>query len=427
MWGGAGRSVPRGDRVVTLLLPLLAAAVAAGCLGDDDEADPGALPLALLVSYTGTFAANSINSERAVMLALEEVNRAGGIAGRRVRLSAHDIRGDGGRTAQILNQLEAEQVAAVIGPDSPNVINNLISSHRDRTLFLPGVAMPARDYIFDAEQWFTFAPSTWTLACAFKRQLTIDGRSSPLILYNPDAFHTELGVALKMVLGISTGAIAIPSRATLTTAAVETVLRDRADAILLMAFPESASSLVSELSFRTSSLEGTKWYLSPTLHTARFFENVPPGPLGGAQGLKPARAAGGDRFDDRFRARWQDQPLVESYAFYDAAALAALAMQAAFAAGQVPSLLNLGTYVRQVAGPGGTPVPWDQLAMGLDLVRAGQKIDYQGVSGGLNFDPLGDPDSTAVQWWQVDGGHPVDHGPPLDLRVTIGSPCPATN
>jgi ABC-type branched-subunit amino acid transport system substrate-binding protein len=211
----------------------------------------------------------------------------------------------------------------------------------------------------------------------------------------------------------------------LTSAAVESVLRDPADAILLMAFPESASSLVSELSFRTRSLQGTRWYLSPTLHTARFFENVPPGPLAGARGLKPARASGGDGWGGRFRERWQDEPLVESYAFYDAAALAALALQAALAAGGAPPTMGtLGSFVRQVAGPPGAAITWDQLALGLEQVRAGQDIDYQGISGRLDFDPLGDPESTAVQWWQVDGGKPADQGPPIDQRVVVGSPCP---
>ena len=382
--------------------------------------------MALLLSYTGTFAAASINSERAVILALEEVNRAGGISGRPLRLGAHDIRDDGNRAAALIDRLSAEQqVAAFIGPDSPNVINNLISSHRHRTLFLPSVAMPARDYLFDTPNWFTFAPNTWTLACAFKRRLVEMGAKTPLILYNPDSFHTELTLALKMVLGISRGAISIPSRATLTSTAVETVLQEKADALLLMAFPESASSMVSELSFRTTSLGGSRWFLSPTLHTDRFFQNVPPGPLKGAHGLRPARADGSSAFVDRFRQRWQDDPLTEAYGYYDAGAVVALALELAQRdTGAVPTLTSLGTFVRPVAGPPGIPVAWNELGRGLELVRSGQDIDYQGVSGPLDFNAVGDPGETLVQWWRVEGERPVDEGGPMAEAVTVGAPCP---
>jgi ABC-type branched-subunit amino acid transport system substrate-binding protein len=50
------------------------------------EAPPeDAIPIGLLLSYTGDPAANSINSERALRMAIEEANAAGGVAGRPVR------------------------------------------------------------------------------------------------------------------------------------------------------------------------------------------------------------------------------------------------------------------------------------------------------------------------------------------------------
>ena len=47
-----------------------------------------------MLSYTGYLAANSINSERALLMAIEAANAAGGIDQRRVEVLARDTRSD---------------------------------------------------------------------------------------------------------------------------------------------------------------------------------------------------------------------------------------------------------------------------------------------------------------------------------------------
>jgi len=406
--------------------PLSALLLLSACLDTqaDDAVAADAIPVALLLSYTGTSAANSINSERAVLMAVEEVNRAGGVSGRPIRLVMNDIQSDASRAMNISADLLArEKIAAFIGPDSPNVVNQLFFSLRQQTLFLPSVASPARDHIFGAHNWFTFAPNVWTLACAFQRRLDADGIRNPLILFNPDSFHAELAVALTSTLSAPNRAVAIPARATLSSSEVEEVQRREKDALLLIAFPESAASVVSELSFRTRTRTGPPWYLSPTLHTPRFFDNVPPGALEGAQGVGPGRQSG-EAFERLFASRWNDAPLDEAFAFYDAAAVVSLALQEAFVkSGTLPSAETLGGYVRPVAGPPGLPIAWNELGRGLELIRSGQDVDYQGVSGQLDFNELGDPAVTLLQWWRLEPQGPVSVGAPMASAVTNGSQC----
>jgi branched-chain amino acid transport system substrate-binding protein len=405
----------------------------ASCLPPpEDQAPPQAIPVALLLSYTGTSAAESINSERAVQLAIERVNAAGGVGGRPLRLVAHNIKSDGARTVEIINELVAQRVAVFIGPDSPNAVNQLILTHRNHTLFLPSVALSARDFIFSARNWFTFAPNTWALACAFKKQLETDGITRPLILHNPDSFHTELAVALKMALAAANSAIVVPDRRPLGTPEVEEVLRRAADGLLLITFPESAASVVSELSFRSQGTNGRRWYLSPTLRTPRFFANIPAGALLGALGPGPAAVYEAAAFKQMFQQRWSDEPLDEAFAFYDATALAALAMQQALVTGEMPSAVTLGGFVRKVASATDPdepqferqPVRWNELGRGLELISSGQRINYEGVSGRLDFNALGDPRETLVQWWRVEKDGPVDVGEPVATAVASGAPCP---
>jgi len=394
----------------------------AGCLDDPAPSiDPDAVPLALLLSYTGSAAANSINSERAVRLAVERINRAGGLGGRPLRPVVRDIQSDGQRTERLFSELANSGIAAFIGLDSPNVVTQFVQNHRQTTFFLPGVAITARDTFYGTDHWFTFAPHTWTLACAFRRRLSEEGVKSPLILHSPDAFHSELAFALGRTLGAPDRSVTIPSRAGLSAAEIESVLRRDADALLLMAFPESAAPVITDLSFRTK--VGARWYLSPTLDTPRFFEVVPSDALVGARLVTPG-VTGGPAFDDEFRRRWHDEPLDEAYGFYDAAALAALALQAALTqTGALPTVETLGKFVRPVAGPPGIPIFWDGLERGLALIRAGQDVDYQGVSGQLDYDDRGNPATALVQWWRLEQQGRINEGPPLVTAGAWGS-CP---
>jgi branched-chain amino acid transport system substrate-binding protein len=420
---GLGLARARASGRLTTAATLAALLCSAGCLDEPEaDSDPNAVPLALLLSYTGSAAANSINSERAVRLAVERINGAGGLGGRPLRLVVRDIQSDGQRTERLFSELVSAGSAAFIGLDSPNVVTQFVQSHRQTTFFLPGVAITARDTFYGADQWFTFAPHTWTLACAFRRRLADDGVKSPLILHSPDAFHSELAFALGRTLGAPDRSVTIPSRAGLTAAEIESVLRRDADALLLMAFPESAAPVITDLSFRTKA--GARWYLSPTLDTPRFFEVVPSDALMGARLATPGRMTGGPAFEDAFRQRWHDEPLHEAYGFYDAAALAALALQAALTQpGPPPTVNTLGQFVRPVAGPPGTPVAWNELERGLALIRAGQDVDYQGVSGQLDYDERGNPDTALVQWWRLDQQGRVNEGPPLVTAGDWGS-CP---
>jgi ABC-type branched-subunit amino acid transport system substrate-binding protein len=404
---------------------LMAFALSAACLGDPENgvSDPNAIPLALLLSYTGSSASNSINSERAVRLAVERINQAGGLSGRPLRLVLRDIQSDGNRTDRLFSQLVNEKTAAFIGPDSPNVVTRFVETHRQRTLFLPSVATSARDSFFGAYNWFAFGPNSRTLGCAFRWRLARDSVKRPLILHSSDSFHTEVALLLKRALDAPDRTIAIPSYAGLSAAVIEEVLRRDADGLLLMAFPESAAPFISELSFRTKT--GTRLYLSPTLNTPRFFQVVPPGALVGATLATPGRVAEGDAFAALFRQRWREDPLDEAYGFYDAAAVAALALQAALVqTGAPPTVETLGGFVRPVAGPPGEVITWNTLDRGLELLRAGQDIDYQGLSGQLDFDAQGDPAKTLVQWSRREREGGIIEGPPIPTPGAAGGFCP---
>ena len=46
-------------------------------------------------------------------------------------------------------------------------------------------------------------------------------------------------------------------------------------------------------------------------------------------------------------------------------------------------------------------VEWNQVALGLQLLAAGQEIEYQGVTGLIEFDLSGQTPSSNTKWWTI--------------------------
>jgi hypothetical protein len=123
------------------------------------------------------------------------------------------------------------------------------------------------------------------------------------------------------------------------------------------------------------------------------------GAHGVAAGPLDGRAAA---FAARYRARWDDVPFDDAYAFYDAAAVAALALQrGAIRTGAVPAGTALVPDLVAVTRPGATEVGWEEIGRGLALLRQGQEITYRGLTGPLAFDTLGQSAGVRTYWWDV--------------------------
>ena len=176
----------------------------------------------------------------------------------------------------------------------------------------------------------------------------------------------------------------------------------KADAYLLAASPDVAASLVYALTAIGALDHPERWYLSPTLHTPAFFESIPKGSMMGARGVAPGTVAGGADFRALFTARWHEPPLDDAYPFYDAAAVAVLAMQRALRDEHaIPTGTGLSRHLVAVTKAGATPVRWNEIGRGLQLLREGQEVEYFGLKGQLQFDAIGRTQVATSKWWTI--------------------------
>jgi len=125
-----------------------------------------------------------------------------------------------------------------------------------------------------------------------------------------------------------------------------------------------------------------------------------PGPVEGAYGTAPAGTGFAvDQFDADFEARFGSVNCPPFYyQAYDAVVSVALAIERAGQATGEAIRNNL----RAVANPDGEKVYYGQWAKAISLLKEGKEINYEGVSGHVDFNATGGVTSK-IQIWQVKG------------------------
>jgi branched-chain amino acid transport system substrate-binding protein len=372
---------------------------AAGC-GAPPSSSAGTIKVGLMLSYTHYLAANSFNSERAVLMAMEAANAAGG-AGGRLQLVARDTHSAADKVVPAAQQLIDEGAAIFIGPDTADTVTPLRALLADRTMILPSYSTGSDlGFGFKPSSWFVMGAAASRVACELHAQLVADGRKNTVLIANPTGYGSTLGWEITNAFAYTK--YILPTDQPSTGSSVQPIVKAGADSYILAAFPSSASSLVYALSAVGALDDPTRWYLAPTLHTPVFLSFIPAGSLRGARGVAPGTGAGAAEFEQAFYDRWQDRPLDEAYAFYDAAVVAALAIHRALAReGAVPTGTGLSQHVLAVTTAGQTPVHWNELGRAFALLQGGQEIEYLGLSGPIEFDTRGTAPAAQTRWWTI--------------------------
>ncbi len=381
---------------------LVAAAVLlSGAFACGESGRPEPIRIGLLLSYTGFLAANSTNSEHALLMAVDAANLAGGVGGRRIEVLARDTRSDPASVARPARELIDAGAAIFIGPDTTDLATQLRTILQDRTMILPSYAT-ASDVEFKPLSWFVMGPGLARVACELHAQLQADGRTAPLVIVNATGYNSSLSFQLSNQYGIPN--YVLPNEPS-TTGTVAPITSMGADAYLLAAFPPAASSLVFAMTGLGALEDPSRWYLSPTLHTPAFLESIPQGVLAGAKGVSPGTIAGAADFRAAYAEQWQDYPLDDAYPFYDAGAITVLALQRAMVKeGAIPGGTGLDRHVIAVTTPGGLAVQWHEVARGLQALADGQEVEYVGLSGQIQFDPSGQAQVARTKWWTIAPG-----------------------
>lgn len=378
--------------------------------GSEDDILIGAV-----LPFTGAQAAEGSNQERAILLALEQLNDAGGIDGRKLRLLARDSHSSIERgLAAATELLESGRVNGLLGPSEADLVSQVLPLlGKYRVPVLSGsIALPTHTPSESDGFFFRTTPSNLSLSSALAGSLQHQGATRVAILYADDSYGRSLASTVSDQLAKRAIAVVASTRLSASAASfgseLQAVSALHPDALVLVSYPPMGATVLNE--WTAISVNATRFYLAPSLRTDGFVENVIPGTLEGQFGVTAAVATDAEAFVRTFASRWPDDaPLPGAFFYYDSAALLGLAIASAHTAAASPSGEQIRDALPRVsAATDGRAVPWYDLASGLQYLKAGTAINYRGASGSFDLLASGEIANGLVRKWTVSGSQIVD-------------------
>ncbi|MGW0802859.1 ABC transporter substrate-binding protein [Nonomuraea sp. NPDC002799] len=359
----------------------------------------GTLTLGTLLPQTGSLAFLGPPEFAGVDLALKEINEAGGVLGKPVQKFDTD---SGDTTTNIASQsvdkLLAQKADAIIGAASSSVSESVIDKITGAGVihFSPANTSDKFTTINDKGLYFRTSPPDKLQGRVLGDLIVADGNDTVGILAMQDSYGT--GLADQVQKTVTDGGAEVVERvdydpkAADFSADVAKLKAKSPKGIVLIGFDETAK-VVQELVKQGLPADKHKWYMVDGNTSNTNYLKMPKGTLDGVKGTIPGAAA-----PEEFQKK-----LIEvnadlkdfSYApeSYDAANLIALAAEAA----KSDAGVDIAPKLAEVS-KGGTKCK--SFKECVDLLKAGTDIDYEGVSGPVEFNEAGDPAVATIGIYQ---------------------------
>lgn len=399
-----------GKVVGGLAVAGIGALVLAGCSSDSGSGGSGSgdeltLKIGTALPQTGNLAFLGPPEEAGVGYATQLINDYADTTGLTVEVEY----GDSGDTDNKAYETEiprllAEGVSAIIGAASSGVSLQFIDEVVGAGViqFSPANTSDAFTSYDDNGLYFRTAPSDVLQGEVLGNLIAEDGnRTLGLIVLN-DSYGTGLAKYVSEAFEGAGGEVVAEETYntgdTTFDAQINAVLAADPDAIALITFDEVKTILPSLF----GKVAADKLYFVDG-NLANFDDQFPAGSLTGAKGTLPGLSVDTIKdFTDKLDAFVEaegDEPLTEySYGAesYDATILMALA---ALAAGSTDAA-DIAENLQEVSGGSGDGEKCTTYEECADIILDGGTADYDGISGPITFDEVGDPTEASIGIYQ---------------------------
>jgi branched-chain amino acid transport system substrate-binding protein len=368
---------------------------AAGAKGD------GTLKIGTLLPQTGSLAFLGPPEFAGVKLAIKDINAAGGVNGKQVE----EVDSDSGDTStdtasQSVDRLLSNNVDAIVGAASSGVSLSVIDKITGNGVLQisPANTSPALTDYADKGLYFRTAPSDILQGRVDADLIAADGNSTLGMLVLQDSYGTGLAGSVEKSFTESGGQVVKkviydPKAASFSTEVGQIKAADP-EAIILISFDET-KKLIPEMVKQGIGPDKKKIYFVDGNVGADYSKDFPKGTLNGVKGTNPGVAA-----SDAFKTRLKTiDPKLDAYTYgpesYDATTLLALAAVAA----KDDSGKSMASKMQEVSAGGTKCTAFKECA---DLLAKGEDIDYDGISGPIEFSDKGDPTEATIGIYQFD-------------------------
>ncbi|KAB8189950.1 ABC transporter substrate-binding protein [Nonomuraea phyllanthi] len=359
----------------------------------------GVLTLGTLLPQTGSLAFLGPPEIAGVSLAVKEINEAGGVLSKPVT----KIDTDSGDTttniaSQSVDKLIAQKADAIIGAASSSVSESVIDKITGAGViqFSPANTSDKFSTINDRGLYFRTSPPDKLQGRVLGDLIVSDGNDTVGILAMQDSYGT--GLADQVTKTVTDGGAQVVERVDYDpkapdfSADVAKIKAKNPKGIVLIGFEETAK-VIAELVKQGLPADEHKWYMVDGNTSNTNYVKMPKGTLTGVKGTIPGAAA-----PDDFQKKLKEiDPKLADFSYapesYDAANLLALAAESA----KSDASADIAAKLAEVSKGGEKCKSFKECA---DLLKAGKDIDYDGVSGPVEFNEVGDPAVATIGIYQ---------------------------
>ena len=373
-----------------ILVIALSALIAAGCGNDDggeaaQSVEPGAggteLVIGQVMPETGSLAFLNSPMIEGIGLAIEDIAEAGG----NVRLLTGDTATDPDVAPEAVNRLLGEGANVIVGAAASGVSQSFIQTLYDAQIpqCSPSNTSPSFSTQENAAFYFRTVPPDQAVSPILAGIVAADGATNVAIPARADDWGNALSSLLAKnftELGVAYQIIAYDEDATSYDATVAAIEDMGADAVVLVTFSEGAQIIRGILE---AGVPPRVMYGTDGIYDRNLADTVDPTNPKVLDGFVALTAGGGDEFSERLIERTGGDVAYGGQA-YDCVVVLALA---ALAAGSTDGPAIIGE-VQTVTRGGQKCFSYAECA---GLLAEGTDIDYDGVSGPLELDDVGDP------------------------------------
>jgi branched-chain amino acid transport system substrate-binding protein len=402
-----------GSAAALAALALLAAACGSGGEGGGDEAAGGGAPRlvgdgTLKVGYvlpeTGQLAFLGPPQIQGLKFAIEDINAAGGVLGKRIpEPVAGDEAGDTAVAQQSADRVLASNVQAVVGAAASGMTVSIIDKITSAKVVECSASNTAPTFTNyqDGGYYFRTAPSDALQGPILADTVVSDGYSRVAVVARADDYGKGLADATAKSLREAGATVAASNiydpNTTNFGAIVQKVASARPDAVVLISFEEGKQLLkgLIEAGYGPAKVgvygaDGLRSEELPKLVNPKN-----PSVLAGMKGTAPASAE-----NAQFTAALKefDPDLKElQYApqAYDCMTTIALAAEQA-------KTNDPAVFKNFMVGTTRDGTKCSTFAACKELIANGTNIDYQGVSGPLDFIAVGEPGEATIEVYRYD-------------------------
>ena len=361
-----------------------------------------------LLDLTGALEAYGKPVQRGAILALEQVNAAGGPLGRPMTLVHRDSQTDPTAGIDAAKKLvELDKVVAIIGALGSGVtipVATSVTIPSGIVQISPASTSPQITELQDNDFLFRTCPSDALQGQVSGRLARELGWKTVATVFVNNAYGSGLNRTFRQSFtaqgGEVTAMVAYEPGRPSYRGEIEQVLQGKPQALALFSYPENGVTIMRqalELGFTG------KFLLADGMKAQEVVQNVGvqyvQGTYGTTAGTRDSSAKA--RFVEAYTGRFGEKP-PKPYidTCYDALSVLALAIQQAKSS--EPRAIR--DAIRQVANPPGESIEPGEFQKAFALIGQGTKVNYRGASGEVDFDTPGDVVSPIEIWKINDSG-----------------------